>query len=82
MKKAKMVVLSLFLMIIALSTAAGVSGLWTGRAGKAAVAGTDLSAGSRPIAAPSFRLAQTDSVLVLGAGLIFLGLYAKLKRAK
>jgi hypothetical protein len=76
-------VLSLLLLIIALSAVAGVSGLWKGWPGLSdREAGTDLSAGTRPIAAPSPKAAEPATILALGSGLIGLALYAKLKRAK
>jgi hypothetical protein len=83
MKKAKLAVLSLLLLIIALSAAAGVSGFWPGWLGKAGPAPqADLSAGTHPIAATLFPSRQTVSILALGAGLVVLAFYAKVKNGK
>jgi hypothetical protein len=82
-KRVKVAVLSLFLLIIALSAVAGVTGLWKGWPGLSdREAAADLSAGTRPIAAPSPKAAEPATILVLGTGLAGLALYAKLKRAK
>ena len=79
MKKRKAVVLSLFLLIIALSAGASMSGLWTGSLGNA---GGVPGAVGGPTPGSSYRIAEPASILVLGGGLVFLGLYARLKRAK
>ena len=83
MKRVKVAVLSLLLLIIALSAVVGVSGFWRVWPGPSdREAGTDLSAGARPIAVPSPQAAEPATILILGGGLLGLALYAKLKRAK
>jgi len=69
LKRARKAGLSLLLLVVALTAAAGFSGLWTGQ----------------PVATAAGlgRLhAEPASILILAAGLAVLGLYARLKRAK
>ena len=83
MKKRKAVVLSVLLLIIALSAGASMSRLWTSPSGDAADApGVIPGAGGGSTQGPGYRIAEPATILVLGGGLIFMGLYARLKRAK
>ena len=69
MKRVRKAGLSLFFLVVALTAAAGFSGLWTGQPG---------------VLAPGLGRLHTEpaSILILMAGLAVLGLYARLKRAK
>ena len=82
MKKAKVVVLSLILLVLVLS-AAGVSGLRPGLFkdhNPAPGVNDDAAAGTMDGA--DRVLAEPAAILLLGAGLVSLGLYAKQKRRK
>jgi hypothetical protein len=83
MKKAKVVVLSLVLLVLVLSAVAGVSELWPGlfkEHNPAPAVHNDPAAGTTD--GPDYVLPEPAAVLLLGAGLVSLGLYARLKRGK
>lgn len=83
MKKAKAALLSLLLLVIALSAAASMSGLRPGLFGDAAVdSGTAPAGPVVPLSGAAMPSVEPLSILALGGGLVFLGIYAKLKRAK
>jgi hypothetical protein len=84
MRKAKGAVLSILLLVFALSALAGVTGLWTGLTdGDHGASGSGRSATGGQGPDPGFhRIIEPASIVVLSGGLVFLGLYAKLRRAK
>ena len=83
MKKAKVVVLSLILLVLVLSAAAGVSELWPGLfKGNTHVAAVNDNAARGTTEGADHAVPEPAAVLLLGAGLVSLGLYAKLKHGK
>lgn len=83
MKKAKLVVLSLFLLALVLSAAAGASEFWPSLFklhNRASVDNADVAAGTKESA--DLAAADPAAILLLGAGLVSLGLYAKQKHRK
>ena len=83
MKKAKGGELSLLLLVFVLSAAVGVSRLWPGWSDKHATASTvDQGAAGGKAEGSSYAISEPASILLLGAGLVSLGLYAKLKQGK
>jgi hypothetical protein len=79
MKKARIVVLSLLLTLFVLSTVASAAELWPGWF-KHHDHGTTGGGGSTD--GQTYSVAEPAAVLLLGAGLVSLGLYAKRKRGK
>lgn len=83
MKKAKIVALSLILLFFVLSTVASASDLWPGWFKKnrthstVTTHGTTNGAGNGVVS-----VAEPAAILLLGAGLVSLGIYAKRKRGK
>lgn len=80
MKKAKIVALSLILLFIVLSTVASASDLWPGWFKKNRPHTTVTPGGTTVDGAVS--VAEPAAIVLLGAGLVSLGLYAKRKRGK
>ena len=76
MKKAKVVVLSLVLMAFVLSTVASAAELWPGWFSHHH-RGTSHTTDTQ-----TYSVAEPAAILLLGAGLVSLGLYAKRKRGK
>ena len=75
MKKAKMGILSLILMFVVVSAVASASDMWPGWF--KSDHGTGDTGGG-----PVQSVAEPAAIVLLGAGLVSLGLYAKRKRAK
>ncbi len=83
MKKAKVVVLSLVLLVLVLSAAAGVSELWPGLfKGHNSTQSVNHDSGVGTTAVADYGMPEPAALLVLGAGLVSLGLYARLKRGR
>jgi len=85
MKKAKIVALSLVLLFLALSTVASAADMWPGWFSKNRTHGTATSNGTTygtNGTNGTVSVAEPAAILLLGAGLVSLGLYAKRKRGK
>lgn len=83
MKRAKVVALSLILLFFVLSTVASASDLWPGWFKKNRTHATVTTDGTTGGAGNGVvSVAEPAAILLLGAGLVSLGLYAKRKRGK
>jgi len=83
MKKAKMVVLSVLLVAFAFSMVASASDLWPGWFKKGSQT-TKIDHGTTggTTTDQTYSVAEPAAILLLGAGLVTLGIYAKRKRGK
>jgi hypothetical protein len=83
MKKSKVMALSLILLFFVLSTVAIAADTWPGwfkkhnNGGTGGTGGTNGGTGNGTVS-----VAEPAAILLLGAGLVSLGLYAKRKRGK
>jgi hypothetical protein len=82
MKKAKIVSLSLILLFFVLSTVASASEMWPGWFKKNRTHGTATTGGTTVTGNGTVSVAEPAAIMLLGAGLVSLGLYAKRKRGK
>ena len=82
MKRAKVVALSLILLFFALSTVASASDLWPGWFKKNRTHTTVTTNGTTGGTTGVVSVAEPAAILLLGAGLVSLAVYAKKKRAK
>ncbi len=83
MKKAKVISLSMILLFFVLSTVASASELWPGWFKKNTHASsTNHSVTSGPTNGTTYSVAEPAAIMLLGAGLVSLALYARRKRAK
>ncbi len=83
MKRAKVISLSLILLFFVLSTVASASEMWPGWFKKNRTQSTVTTHGTTNDAGNGVvSVAEPAAILLLGAGLVSLGLYAKRKRGK
>ena len=82
MKRAKIVALSLILLFFVLSTVASASNSWPGWFKKHSPHGTVTNGGTTVPPNGTVSVAEPAAILLLGAGLVSLGVYAKRKRGK
>jgi hypothetical protein len=83
MKKAKVVAISLILLFVVLSTVASASEFWPGWFKKHNHASSvNHSATVGTTDGTTYSVAEPAAIVLLGAGLVSLALYAKQKRGK
>jgi hypothetical protein len=82
MKKAKAISLSLILLFVVLSTVGSAAEMWPGWFKKHSPKSTVTSGGTTVPPNGTVSVAEPAAILLLGAGLVSLGLYAKRKRGK
>ena len=76
MKKAKVAVFSLILMFVVVSAVASASELWPGWFKSGGTQGGGETGGT------TYSVVEPAAIVLLGAGLVSLGIYAKRKRSK
>jgi hypothetical protein len=82
MKKAKIVAISMILLFFVLSTVAIAADTWPGWFKKHRTNTTVTNGGTTVPPNGTVSVAEPAAILLLGAGLVSLGLYAKRKRGK
>jgi len=82
MKKAKIVALSMILLFFVLSTVASAAEMWPGWFKKHGPNSTVTNGGTTVPPNGTVSVAEPTAILLLGAGLVSLGIYAKRKRGK
>jgi hypothetical protein len=82
MKKAKIVALSLILLFFVLSTVASAAEMWPGWFKRNHTHGSTTTGGTTVTGNGTVSVAEPTAILLLGAGLVSLAVYAKKKRSK